>query len=220
MTLTRAEVVTGTTQELGAFEELIRSIDTAGWAAPSRCAGWSVGDICRHVTGTISSIAGARFDEIVGPDHTARQVAERQDLDPAALADELHAAAKIVGDLAAAFDDAAWAAPPPLDIPGTLGRAVEAIWYDLYVHGLDVRAALGRPEERGPGLRVAVTHIADVLTDEGWGPATLALDGVEEMPVSGGGEKITGDALQFVLAATGRIDPSSIGLDPTVNIYA
>jgi uncharacterized protein (TIGR03083 family) len=220
MTLTRTDVISGVTEELAAFEQLVRTVDAAGWDAPSRCAGWTVGDVCRHVTGTMASIASGRFDELVGADHTARQVAERQQLDPSALADELHAAAKVVADLAVAIDDEAWSGPPPLAIPGSMGQAVEAIWYDLYVHGLDVRAALGRPDERGPGLRVAVKHVADLLTDRGWGPATLAFEGVEETPVSGGGTRITGDALAFVLAATGRGDPATLGLDASVNVYA
>jgi len=38
--------------------------------------------------------------------------------------------------------------------------------------------------------------------------------------VSGGGEKITGDPLQFVLAATGRRDPAPLGLGADINVYA
>ena len=37
--------------------------------------------------------------------------------------------------------------------------------------------------------------------------------------VGGGGPTLTGDALAFVLVGTGRADPSSLGLDDTVNIY-
>ena len=62
--------------------------------------------------------------------------------------------------------------------------------------------------------------IVDILSRDGWGPATVAVDGMEEFPVSGGGgQRITGDPLEFVLVATGRKDPSALGLDETVNIY-
>jgi hypothetical protein len=62
--------------------------------------------------------------------------------------------------------------------------------------------------------------LADLLTHAGWGPATLALDGLEEFSVSGGGgQRVTGDPLSFVLVATGRLDPSELGLDPAVNVY-
>ena len=36
----------------------------------------------------------------------------------------------------------------------------------------------------------------------------------------GGGEKISGDPHQFLLVATGRADPSPLGLDESVNIFA
>jgi len=221
VSLPRPEVVSGTAAELAGFEELIRSIDEAGWRSPSRCEGWSVADVCAHVVGTIADIASGRLAELTAPDSPARQVAERAGRTQHELADELQAAAKVTGDIGATFDDAAWAGPPPVDIPGTLGTAVEGIWYDAYVHTDDVRAALGRPSPRGPGLRAAVSHLADLLSQRDWGPATLALDGLEQFPVSGGGrQRVTGDPLSFVLAATGRADPAVLGLDPTVNVYA
>jgi len=44
---------------------------------------------------------------------------------------------------------------------------------------------------------------------------------MEDIPIgSGGGQRITGDPLAFILAATGRADPTPLGLDDTVNIYA
>jgi hypothetical protein len=64
-----------------------------------------------------------------------------------------------------------------------------------------------------------VHHVADFLQESSWGPATLALDGVEVIDVRGGGAKVTGDPVEFVLAATGRADPSPLGLDESVNIY-
>ena len=78
-----------------------------------------------------------------------------------------------------------------------------------------------RPSDDGPGLRASVLHIADLLTMRGWGPAVLALDGIEETAVGDGGTLvITGDPLGFVLATTGRADPAVFGLDVRANIYA
>jgi hypothetical protein len=37
--------------------------------------------------------------------------------------------------------------------------------------------------------------------------------------VSGGGPAITGEPVQFVLAATGRAAPEPLGLDETINVY-
>lgn len=220
MALPRPEVVAGTAEELRRFEELIRSLDEGAWGKATRCEGWSVADVAAHVTGTLADIAAGRLAELGQPETPARHAAERRGRGRDAVADELHAAAKVGNDLAASFDDAAWDGPAPAAIPGTLGEGVEAIWYDTYVHAEDIRDALGLEPARGPGLRAAVSHLADLLSREGWGPATLALDDVEELPVSGGGgRRVTGDPLTFVLVATGRADPALAGLDETVNVY-
>ena len=91
--------------------------------------------------------------------------------------------------------------------------------FDTYVHADDVRAALGRAPDRGPGLAAAVAFLAASLTENGWGPATLALDGMAPRDIGAGGPFVTGDAHQFMLVASGRADPASLGLDPAVNVY-
>lgn len=220
MPLPREEVIAGSMSAAKEGEGLIRSLSDEEWNTRTRCEGWTVADICAHLTGTLSDIAGGRLAELAQPNATQRQVDERRGRSREEIADELAGAVKVCTDIAAGIDDAAWAGPPPLDIPGTMGMAVEALWYDAYVHADDINAALGRPSDRGPGLRASVSHLADLLTQNGWGPATLALDGLEEFPVGGGGgRRVTGDPLTFVLAATGRADPSMLGLDETVNIY-
>lgn len=220
MPLPRQEVVDGTIAELSSFEELMRSLSPQEWSMPTRCAGWTVADICGHVTGTIAAIANGQLDTLTLPDGPQREAAERRGRSAEEVADELRGAIKVAADIAATFDDASWAGPPPVEIPGTLGEGVEALWYDAYVHSDDIRNALGRSSVKGPGLRASVSHLADLLTHQGWGPATLALDGLEEFPVSGeGGKRVTGDPLAFVLAATGRADPGALGLDETVNVY-
>jgi hypothetical protein len=61
--------------------------------------------------------------------------------------------------------------------------------------------------------------VAYHLDDQGWGPATLALDGMPEVQIGDGGERVSGNPGLFVLAATGRGNPADFGLDDTVNIY-
>jgi hypothetical protein len=137
------------------------------------------------------------------------------------MADELAEVTKLGNDILSTFDDAAWAGPPPAGLPGTLGEGVEGLWFDAWMHADDVRAAIGRPTDSGPGVRASVSHLADLLTQREWGPATIAVDGVEEFPVSGGGgQRVTGDALEFILAASGRLPASKIGQDPSINVYA
>ncbi len=94
-------------------------------------------------------------------------MAEREGRSPAELASELAGVTTLTAELAAAFDDDAWAAPAPGGYDGSLGEGVEALWYDTYLHGEDVRAALGRPPGRGPGLRPSVHHLATLLEKKG-----------------------------------------------------
>ena len=220
MTLSRTEVAAGLPAELLDMAGFIRSISDGDWATPTRCTGWTVADVAAHVAGTMTDIANGQFEGLGLPAVTEREVAERRGRSRSELADELEGAAKISTDLLAAFDDAAWDGPAPPGVTGTLGAGVEALWSDAYLHIQDMRAALGLAPERKPALRASLSHVASVLGERGWAPATLALDGMGRFDVAAGGREITGDPLAFVLAATGRGDPSAFGLGPDVNIYA
>jgi len=219
MALPRTTVTDGTLTEYAAFAGLVRSLGDDEWAKPTRCDGWTVGDVVAHVAGTLTDVVSGRLEGLGSPEVTAREVDERRGAGPAALADELDASARTAKELLAAFDDAAWNGEAPPGVPGTLGDGVEALWYDTFLHADDIRVAAGRATETGPGLEASVSHLATVLESQGWGPATLALDGVARHDVGGGGREITGDAFAFVLAATGRTDPAPLGLDETVNVY-
>lgn len=220
MTLSREVVTEGLQQEYARFEELIRGLDDEQWNAVTRCEGWTVADVAAHVTGTMAMITQGRIDELADPEHVNRQTAERKGRTPDEVADELRGAVKIGNDMMGSFDDAAWVGPGPSGLTTTLGEGVEALWYDSYVHILDIKAAIGEPPVRGDGLLASVEHVTDILERDGWGPATIALDGVPERSINGGGGvRVTGDPLTFVLVATGREDPSVLGLDDTVNIY-
>jgi uncharacterized protein (TIGR03083 family) len=213
--------VAGMTAEYLAFADLLSGLSADEWERPSRCAGWRVADIAGHVAGQLADVVNLRLDGLGTPEVTDREVAERRGRGPSALADELTGSVKLATDLASTFDDAAWAGPLPGGAGGTIGAGVEALWFDTFVHADDIRDALGWPSVRSDALRASLSHVAQVLTDRGWGPAELRFDGYETFPVSGGGGRsVTGDPLVFVLAATGRIDPAHAGLDPSANIYA
>jgi len=219
MTLARTVVIPGMVAEYATFADLVGSLSDEQWETPSRCAGWRVADVAAHVIGQLTDVVNFRLEGLGTPEVTERQVDERRGRAPKELADELTAAGATAAALADAFDDDAWAAPGPPGVTGTLGFGLEALWFDTYLHADDIRAALGMPSERGAGLEPSLSHIAQVLTDQGWRAATLQLDGHGEFPISGGGPAITGDAYAFVLASTGRGDPTTLGLDPSVNIY-
>jgi uncharacterized protein (TIGR03083 family) len=220
MTLPRDQIEKGFSEELAAFTALVRSLDDAQLDAPTRCEGWTVRDVAAHVAGTLADITAGRFEGLGTPEVTQREVDERAGRSAAELAAELDEVNAGSQALLATFDDEAWDGPAPAGVAPTVGWGVESLWYDAFLHGDDIRHALGQPSVPSNALRAAVSHVTSVLTDQGWGSATVALDGIEAFEVSGGGGRtITGDPLAFVLASTGRGDPSSIGLDETVNIY-
>lgn len=219
MTLSRQVVVPGMSAEYQTFGELIRGLSGSQWESPTRCEGWRVADVAAHVIGQLTDVVNFRLEGLGTAEVTARQTEERKGRAPTELADELDASAKLAGDLIAAFDDDAWEAPGPQG-GSTLGFGVESLWFDTYLHDDDIRSALGMPSRRTEALRPSLSHLAHVLSEQGWGPADLAFEGFESFPVSGGGQKtISGDAFEFVLASTGHGDPASLGLDDTVNIY-
>jgi uncharacterized protein (TIGR03083 family) len=205
MALDRTVVSEGLLDELGSFEKLVRSLSTAEWNTPSRCDGWSVGDLARHVIGSMADVGAGRFDGLGTPEVTKREVEERAGRSPAELADECAEVTKIAAGLLPLFDDAAWIAPGPGGFDGSLGDGVEALWYDTWLHAQDMRAALGRAPEMGTGLPGAISHVGWTLARQGWH-----------------GSFPTGDdaAYAFILVATGRADGASLGADAPLNIYA
>jgi uncharacterized protein (TIGR03083 family) len=197
MALPKEQVTKGIIEELESFEDLVRSLTAEELATPSRCEGWSVGDVAAHVIGSMADVVAGRTDGLGSPEVTEREVQERRGRTGAELADELAGVRKQSADLLALFDDTAWLAPAPGGYDGTLGDGVEALWYDTFLHADDMRQALGRPTVEGPGLKAAISHVAFELQKRDWN-----------------------DAMQFIRVATGRAEPSSLKLDASVNIYA
>jgi uncharacterized protein (TIGR03083 family) len=211
--LPRTVVAQGCCDEYAAFATLVESLTDAEWARPTRCVGFEVRDVAGHVIGLAEDVAAGK----PGTRNAEQEAASVRGDAPAVAAARLRAALETISALLGAADDAAWAAPVLDDM--TLGQGVLLLWYDAYVHADDIRAAIGRGSERGAGLGAAVAYLAGELTARDFEPRTLALAGMPRYDISGGGPTVTGDALSFVLAATGRTDPQALGLDPTVNIY-
>ena len=206
MALPRNQVADGLLDELDRFEALLRTIDAAEWDRPSRCAGWTVGDVARHTVGGIADVVAGQLDGLGSPEVTAREVAERAGHSPAQLADECAEVRKGAAGLLPLFDDAAWAAPAPGGYKGTLGDGVEALWYDTWMHGDDIRAALGREPELGPALPGALSHIRFELAKLDWNGAVPTADDP--------------NAHTFLMVATGRAEPGTYAGETPVNVYA
>jgi len=212
--LARTDIAQGLIDEYQAFASLVDSLDAPEWAAPSRCEGFEVRDVAGHVIGlaedVVKGVPGSRTAE--------EEAASVRGDTPAQAAARLRAVVEALEPLLAALDDTMWNGPS--GVPDlTFGAGVHLLWYDAFVHADDIRAALGVPSESGPGLAASVEYLAGELTTRDWGPATLALDGLPRHDVSGGGGEITGDPMQFVLVATGRAEPQTMGLQPGVSIY-
>jgi uncharacterized protein (TIGR03083 family) len=206
MALARTVVSEGLLDELTRFEALIRPLTPEQWDAPSRCAGWTVGDIARHVVGSMSDVAAGRLDGLGSPEVTQREVDERAGRSPVELADECAEATKAAAGILPLFDDAAWVGAGPGGFDGTLGDGVEALWYDTWQHGDDIRAAIGIAPVLSSGFTGARSHVA-------WDLARVH-DYRSAVP--------EGDdaAYAFILVATGRADASTLGAEAPPNIYA
>jgi uncharacterized protein (TIGR03083 family) len=212
--LERTDVARGAIDEYAAFAALIDSLNTKDWDAPTRCAGFLVRDVAGHVVGLAEDVVRG----VPGSRNAEEEAASVRGDSPAEVAARLRAAIASIQPLLDALDDDMWNGPS--GVPDlSFGRGVLTLWYDAFVHADDIRAAIGRGWEHGPGLAASVEYLAGELTRHGWGPATLALDGMPRHDVSDGGREISGDPMQFVLVATGRAEPATMGLDPGISIY-
>jgi uncharacterized protein (TIGR03083 family) len=220
MTLARPTVIAGTSDEYERFAELLRTLSASEWQLETRCTGWRVGDVAAHVVGTLTDVSNLALEGLGTPEVTARQVTERRSRTAGELADELDAALKRTNAIINGAGEQAWDQRGPQPNGKSLGHGVETLWFDTFVHADDIRTAVGRTSQCGAGAEASVSHLADALADRAWGPATLRLEGINEFRINGGGRVIPGDPMAFILAATGRTDPATIGLDETVNVYA
>jgi uncharacterized protein (TIGR03083 family) len=211
---TRPAISEGAKAEYHAFADLIETLSDAEWNTPTRCSGWLVRDVAGHVTGLAEDTAAG----VPGSRNGDEEAASVRHESPAGTAARLRTALGPIEALVDALDDEMWASPCP--IPElSFGDGVLTLWFDTYVHADDIRAALGRDADRGAGLEACVAYLAPEIEKKGWGPASLALDGIGRYEIKGGGQEITGDPHQFVLVATGRADATTMGLDPEVSIY-
>jgi uncharacterized protein (TIGR03083 family) len=212
--LSRQQIIPGLLAEYEGFASLVEPLDVAEWNASTRCTGWLVRDVAAHVLGnaidTATGVIGSR-----SPDEQASALRVR---DPISMAAALRRTAARLSPALFRLDGAAWTAPAPLH-DYTVGEGVLTLWYDAAVHGDDIRAALGLPPNRGPGLIAALDYVVQRLQHRGWGPARLALDGLDEFSIGTGGPVLRGDPWEFLLVATGRADPRSLGLDDRVCLY-
>jgi uncharacterized protein (TIGR03083 family) len=217
----RTEIIAGMLEEYDGFTELLGTLSADDWTTATRCGGAPVQDVAGHVVGIVEDVAagtpGSRTFE--------QEAAAMAGNSPAEAAARLEVALGGLRALATALDDDdVWNGPsgaPDL----TMAKGVLTLWYDTYVHADDIRAALGRPTETGAGERGSLGYVAEELAGRGFGPARVEFTERDHPALELGAVDATTPTHQvdphaFLLAATGRLDAATIGLDPSVNIYA
>jgi uncharacterized protein (TIGR03083 family) len=210
----RRRTIRGLLDEYRSFAELIGSLNAPDWTCETRCTGWQVRDVAGHVVGqAIDTVSGA-----VGTRTPDDQAAALRGESPPALAALLHPVMDSIKELATAFDDAAWSAPSP--VPGlSVGEGVHALLNDAYLHGDDIRAALGLTFDAGPGLRASLDFVLSALLRDEATAAEASVAPLLVVPADHFSEQ-TGIAVHdFLLAATGRSDPAHLLLPDILNIY-
>jgi uncharacterized protein (TIGR03083 family) len=210
----RHRTITGLVDEYRSFAELICALSDSDWTRQTRCTGRQVRDVAAHVVGqaidTVSGTIGSRT-----PDD---QAAALRSESPTVLAEQLHTALTSIAQLATVIDDAAWSAPSPA--PGlTLGQGVHALQQDAYVHGDDIRDAVGSPFDAGPGLHASLDFVLGALLRDDTARAEPAIARLLCVPADDFTQQTGMAAYDFLLVATGRRDPAPLRLPGNVNIF-
>lgn len=169
MTPDRVTLLVGIPGELAAFGELAGSLSQDVLTSLSRCAGWSVADVIGHVVGTVVDITHGRLEGMGTAAVNERQARERSGRTARELTAELEGASPVLCGLLASLPEGAWEGPAPGNPDYTLRFPVEAIWYDAYLHGDDIRDAVRVASARGDRLRCAVHHVVGYLEHQHWG---------------------------------------------------
>jgi uncharacterized protein (TIGR03083 family) len=210
----RDQTITGLVDEYRSFAQLIGALSDSDWTRETRCIGWQVRDVAAHVVGqAIDTVSGT-----IGSRTPGDQAAALRREPPTALAAQLHTALTSIARLAAVIDDAAWSAPSP--VPGlTLGQGTHALLQDAYVHGDDIRAALGLPLDAGPGLHASLDFVLGALVRDDTARVEPAVARLLAVPADRFTQQTGLAAYDFLLAATGRRDPAPLRLPESVNIF-
>lgn len=209
-----ATAIAGLSASWSAFGDLAATASPRNWDAPTRCEGWAVRDVAAHVTGQAIDIASGR----VPPGSPAEQATAHRARTPLDMARTLADTVPPVLDLLGSASDA-WDDPQRLVSGRTIAGSSVALWHDTVVHLDDIRDALGQPPVPAHDLLACVAHLTHTLRRRA---VRFAFD-LPGLGVIRSGEHarpLACSVHDFVLVATGRQDPSTIGAPPTINVYA
>lgn len=234
MEVTQQRIASEMRTEREALVAYLEGLPQAAWDKASLCEGWTVRDVVCHLVGNAKDLADQNVVDAGSEAYNQRQIDERAGRTPAELLAEWAVEGPRFEEGLLALADDFWNAPyPPF---GTVGQALQRLVEDIWVHGQDIRIALGDDPVDGPGVRATLEVVArevplrfpDRAADVG-GVAIRAGD-VQETVTLGDGPTITvtGEPIAVALAATGRTGLDTISIEPSppegfasaFNIYA
>jgi uncharacterized protein (TIGR03084 family) len=235
-------ILSALNQQHDELDGLLRDLDEAGWALPSRCPGWSIADVVLHVAQTndmaVASVERrftATMEAFGNAAEAAPPGANVDDLAALAVEAERGLPGKEVYERwlasSTAQSKALAGCEPSTRVPWVAGELAAITLAttrlaEVWIHTGDVADALGRPQTAGPHLkpiaRLAWRTLpyAFARSDQTLsGPVALALtapDGTWEFtPDEPAATTVTGPALDFCLVAARRADPSETALTAT-----
>jgi uncharacterized protein (TIGR03084 family) len=236
------DILSALNQQHDELDGLLRGLDEAGWALPSRCPGWSIADVVLHVAQTNDMAVASverRFNATVAAFGKAAEAAPPganvDDLAGLAVAAERGRPGKEVYERwlasSTAQSKALAGCEPSTRVPWVAGELAAITLAttrlaEVWIPTGDVAAALGRQQTPGPHLKpiarlawrtlpYAFARSNQTLS----GPVALTLtapDGTWEFtPDEPAATTVTGPALDFCLVAARRADPSETALTAT-----
>jgi uncharacterized protein (TIGR03084 family) len=236
-------ILTALAQQVGELDDLVRDLDDAGWALPSRCPDWSISDVLLHVAQTNEmTLASAErrfteeaaaFGNRVG---TVPPGATVDDLAGLAVAAERGPSGNEIYDRWRASSAAQAAALGACEagarlpwVAGDLAAITLATTRvaETWVHTGDIAAGLGRELAPGaqlqPIARLAWRTLPYAFARAGQtlaGPVALRLTAPDGTvwafePDEPAATTVAGPALDFCLVAARRSTPSETALTAT-----
>jgi uncharacterized protein (TIGR03083 family) len=212
--MSRRQISDGLLREYQNFADLLSTLSPPAWSSQTRCSKWQVRDVAAHVVAQASDTVSGQ----VGTRSPDEQAAALRHQPPDQLAVQLHELRASVAALAGQLTDEMWRNPSP--IPHlTVGDGLHALLHDTYVHGDDIREAVGVAADRGPGLLETVDFLLAELSRDALASAHPDIARLVALPAESLTEHTGIDAHDFILVATGRRDAHAYGLPPEVNIF-
>lgn len=157
------ETVSG---ELDGLVELLAQLTPAQWELPTRCEGWNVEDLARHVAGSPSILNEGLRRMLEGVESAATPAPPHLD-DRTAVVESLAAGRDETAALLATLHDDQLNRPCPFPF-GTvpLSFALQVLAFEYGGHRNDLLAALGRDEPLPTGVAQAAAAIVPQLGDK------------------------------------------------------